>query len=63
MFMEGLISQAGSIESFRVGAAGFFGSSNTNNIDAEEKRYVGQQTLLDIEQNILVSFLFLKNQI
>ena len=42
MFMEGLISQAGSIESFRVGAAGFFGSSNTNNIDAEEKRYVGQ---------------------
>ena len=42
MFMEGLISQAGSIESFRVGAAGFFGSSSTNNIDAEEKRYVGQ---------------------
>ena len=42
MFMEGLISQAGSIESFRVGAAGFFGSSNTNNIDAKEKRYVGQ---------------------
>ena len=42
MFMEGLISQAGSIESFRVGAAGFFGSSSTNNIDTEEKRYVGQ---------------------
>ena len=42
MFMEGLISQAGSIESFRVGAAGFFGSSSTNNIDAEEKKYVGQ---------------------
>ena len=42
MFMEGLISQAGSIESFRVGAAGFFGSSSSSNIDAEEKRYVGQ---------------------
>ncbi len=42
MFMEGLISQVGSIESFRVGAAGFFGSSNSSNIDAEEKRYVGQ---------------------
>ena len=42
MFMEGLISQAGSIESFRVGSAGFFGSSNTNNIDTEEKKYVGQ---------------------
>ena len=42
MFMEGLISQAGSIESFRVGAAGFFGSSNTNNINSEEKKYVGQ---------------------
>jgi len=42
MFMEGLISQAGSIESFRVGAAGFFGSSNTNSIDTEEKKYVGQ---------------------
>ena len=42
MFMEGLISQAGSIESFRVGAAGFFGSSSSSNVDAEEKRYVGQ---------------------
>ena len=42
MFMEGLISQAGSIESFRVGAAGFFGSSSGSNVDAEEKRYVGQ---------------------
>ena len=42
MFMEGLISQAGSIESFRVGAAGFFGSSGSSNVDAEEKRYVGQ---------------------
>ena len=42
MFMEGLISQVGNIESFRVGAAGFFGSSNSSNIDAEEKRYVGQ---------------------
>ena len=42
MFMEGLISQAGSIESFRVGAAGFFRSSSSSNIDAEEKRYVGQ---------------------
>ena len=42
MFMEALVSQAGSIESFRVGAAGFFGSSSTNNIDSEEKKYVGQ---------------------
>ncbi len=42
MFMEGLISQVGNIESFRVGAAGFFGSSGSSNIDAEEKRYVGQ---------------------
>ena len=42
MFMEGLISQAGSIESFRVGAAGFFGSSSSSNVEAEEKRYVGQ---------------------
>ena len=42
MFMEALTSQAGSIESFRVGSAGFFGSSNTNNIDSEEKKYVGQ---------------------
>jgi len=41
MFMEGLVSQAGSIESFRVGAAGFFGSSNTKNIDEESKKYVG----------------------
>ena len=42
MFMEALTSQAGSIESFRVGSAGFFGSSNTNKIDSEEKKYVGQ---------------------
>ena len=42
MFMEALTGQAGSIESFRVGSAGFFGSSNTNNIDSEEKKYVGQ---------------------
>ncbi len=41
MFMEGLVSQAGSIESFRVGSAGFFGSSNTKNIDEESKKYVG----------------------
>ena len=41
MFMESLVSQAGSIESFRVGAAGFFGSSNTKNIDEENKKYVG----------------------
>ncbi len=41
MFMEALISQAGSIESFRVGAAGFFGSSNTNSVESEEKKYVG----------------------
>ena len=42
MFMEGLVSQAGSIESFRVGAASFFGSSNTKNISEENKKYVGQ---------------------
>ena len=42
MFMEALVSQAGSIESFRVGTAGFFGSSNTSNIDTDEKKYVGQ---------------------
>ena len=42
MFMEGLISQVGNIESFRVGTAGFFGSSSSSKIDAEEKRYVGQ---------------------
>ena len=41
MFMESLVSQAGSIESFRVGSAGFFGSSNTKNIDEESKKYVG----------------------
>ena len=42
MFMEGLVSQAGSIESFRVGASSFFGSSNTKNISEENKKYVGQ---------------------
>ena len=42
IFMEGLVSQAGSIESFRVGAASFFGSSNTKNISEENKKYVGQ---------------------
>ena len=42
MFMEGLVSQAGSIESFRVGSASFFGSSNTKNIKEENKKYVGQ---------------------
>ena len=42
MFMEALVSQAGSIESFRVGTAGFFGSSSTSNIDTDEKKYVGQ---------------------
>ena len=41
MFMEGLVSRAGSIESFRVGAAGFFRSPNTNSIDAENKKYSG----------------------
>jgi len=41
MFMEGLVSQAGSIESFRVGASGLFRSSSTKNIDAENKKYVG----------------------
>ena len=42
MFMEGLVSQAGSIESFRVGSASFFGPSNTKNINEENKKYVGQ---------------------
>ena len=42
MFMEGLVGQAGSIESFRVGSASFFGSSNTKNISEENKKYVGQ---------------------
>ena len=42
MFMEGLVGQAGSIESFRVGSASFFGSSNTKNINEENKKYVGQ---------------------
>ena len=41
MFMESLVSQVGSIESFRIGSAGFFGSSNTKNIDEESKKYVG----------------------
>ena len=45
MFMEGLVSQAGSIESFRVGSASFFGSSNTKNISEENKKYVGQADL------------------
>lgn len=42
MFMEGLVGQAGTIESFRVGSASFFGSSNTKNISEENKKYVGQ---------------------
>ena len=42
MFMEGLVGQAGDIESFRVGSAGIFGSSSTNNIEKETKKYVGQ---------------------
>ena len=41
MFMEGLVSRGGSIESFRVGTAGLFRSSNTNNIDAEDEQYAG----------------------
>ena len=41
MFMESLVSQVGSIESFKVGSAGFFGPSNTKNIDEESKKYVG----------------------
>ncbi len=41
MFMEGLVSQVGSIESFRVGSAGFFGSSNTKSISEETKKYIG----------------------
>jgi len=41
MFMEGLVSQVGSIESFRVGSAGFFGSSDTKNISEDTKKYVG----------------------
>ncbi len=42
MFMEGLVGQAGNIESFRVGSAGFFGSSDTSKIERETKKYVGQ---------------------
>ena len=42
MFMEGLVGQAGNIESFRVGSAGIFGSSSTNSIEKETKKYVGQ---------------------
>ena len=42
MFMEGLVGQAGNIESFRVGSAGFFGSSDTSKIEKETKQYVGQ---------------------
>ena len=42
MFMEGLVGQAGNIESFRVGSAGFFGSSDTSNIERESKKFVGQ---------------------
>ncbi len=42
MFMEGLVGQAGSIESFRVGSAGFFGSSSTSDIEKESKKFVGQ---------------------
>ena len=42
MFMEGLVGQAGNIESFRVGSAGFFGSSDTSKIEKETKQYIGQ---------------------
>jgi YidC/Oxa1 family membrane protein insertase len=42
MFMEGLVGQAGNIESFRVGSAGFFGTSDTSKIEKETKQYVGQ---------------------
>jgi len=42
MFMEGLVGQAGNIESFRVGSAGFFGSSDTSTIERESKKFVGQ---------------------
>jgi YidC/Oxa1 family membrane protein insertase len=42
MFMEGLVGQAGNIESFRVGSAGIFGSSDTSKIEKETKQYVGQ---------------------
>ena len=42
MFMEGLVGQTGNIESFRVGSAGFFGSSDTSKIETETKQYVGQ---------------------
>jgi len=41
MFMEGLISQAGNIDSYRVGSAGFFGGSSSD-IERENKQYVGQ---------------------
>ena len=40
MFMESLVSQVGSIESFRVGSAGFFGSSKHRVL---EKRNSGFQ--------------------
>ena len=41
MFMEGLISQAGSIDSYRVGSAGLFGGSSLD-IERDSKQYVGQ---------------------
>ena len=42
MFMEGLVGQAGNIESFRIGSAGFFGSSSTSEVETETKKFVGQ---------------------
>tara|TARA_A100000164_G_scaffold204299_1_gene181283 strand:+ start:4691 stop:6352 length:1662 start_codon:yes stop_codon:yes gene_type:complete len=42
MFMEGLVGQAGNIESFRVGSAGFFGPSSTSEVETETKKFVGQ---------------------
>ena len=41
MFMEGLISQAGSIDSYRVGSAGLFGGSSLD-VERDSKQYVGQ---------------------
>jgi YidC/Oxa1 family membrane protein insertase len=40
MFLEGLVGQGGDIESYRVGSAGIFGSSNEN-IERDSKQYTG----------------------
>ena len=40
MFLEGLVGQGESIESYRVGSSGIFGGSNEN-IERDSKRYTG----------------------